>query len=121
MIKQVANILLALGLLIVANFGAGMVNSMAINKESFDKARLIQGIFKAIITVIGIFALSYAFDVVDLSSLGFTPATICTTGIVVYGAKLGINIIKILGLSNYVKVTDPEQQTSDKEDNTPVG
>lgn len=107
MIKEVSQVLPVLGALIVANIAAGTVNSMAVEKTNFDKKRMIEGIIKAIVAAASVFALTYACDTVDLSGLGFTPMTIINTGILVYAAKLGINLVKILGLDKHVKIADP--------------
>lgn len=85
---------------IVANIAAGTLASVSIDKISFDKKVLIDGIARAIIVAVGVVVLAYAFDKVDLSGLGYTPATIVSTGILVYAAKLLGNIVKLIGLSD---------------------
>lgn len=114
MIKEVSNALPVLCALIVANIAAGTANSLAVQKTTFDKKRMVEGVVKAIVAIIGVFALAYAFDTINLESIGFTPMTIISTGIIVYAAKLGINLVKILGLEKYVKIINP----LDKEDKT---
>jgi len=115
MIKEVASTLPVLIILIVCNIGAGLVNSIAVEKFDFDKQRFISGIVKALVAVGSTFALAYAFEVVDLSGLGFTPATIVSTGIIVYTGKLGTNLIKILGLEKVISVGQKD------DDETPLG
>lgn len=85
---------------IVANIAAGTLASVSIDKISFDKKVLVDGIARAIIVAVGIVVLAYAFDKVDLSGLGYTPATVVSTGILVYAAKLLGNIVKLIGLSD---------------------
>lgn len=116
MVKEVFNLLPVLAALIVANIAAGTVNSMAIEKIKFDKIRMVEGLIKAAISVAAVFALSYAFDMIDLSGLGFTPMTIMSTGVIVYACKLGVNLIKILGLGSYIKITNPLDSKTDDGD-----
>lgn len=85
---------------IVANIAAGTLASVTIDKISFDKKTLIDGIVRAIVVAVGLIILAYAFDRVDLSGLGYTPATVVSTGILVYAAKLLTNIVKLIGLSD---------------------
>ncbi|WP_301204459.1 hypothetical protein [Bacteroides acidifaciens] len=116
MVKEVMHMLPVIVALIVANIAAGTVNSMAIEKIRFDKVRMAEGIVKGMIAIAAVFALAYAFDVIDLSGLGFTPLTIMSTGIIVYACKLGVNLIKILGLSNYIKIANPLDKKADEKD-----
>lgn len=116
MVKEVMHMLPVIIALILANIAAGTVNSMAVERIKFDKVRMIEGVVKGVIAVAAVFALAYAFDVIDLSGIGFTPATIMSTGIIVYACKLGVNLIKILGLSNYIKITNPLDKKVDDND-----
>lgn len=107
MIQEVVKNLPILVALIVANIAAGTVNSMAVEKINFDKSKLINGVAKAIIAIVSVFALTYAFDAIDLSGLGYTPMTIISTGIITYAGKLGVNLIKIVGLESVIKAVNP--------------
>lgn len=117
MITEVIKALPVLCALIVANIAAGTVNSLAVEKINFDKNRMIEGVVKALVAIAAVFALAYAFDMIDLTNLGFSPMTIISTGIIVYAGKLGINLVKILGLESYIKI----DSGSNKDDNDAVG
>lgn len=118
MMKEIATTVPVLAALIVANIAAGTLNSK-INKEDFSKERMIKGIMKAIVAVACIFALAYAFDTIDLSGVGFTPATIVSSGIIIYAYKVAINMLKIIGLSEYIKIKEPIPSKPDSDEDTP--
>lgn len=107
MIKEVVHTLPVLFALIIMNIISGMFNSISIEKVKFDKKKFIYGVLKAIVVSISILVLAYVFDTIDLSGIGFTPMTIVSGGIMVYACKLGVNIIKILGLDSYIKISNP--------------
>ena len=46
-----------------------------------------------------------------MSSLGYTPITVLSTGIVVYATKLLKNIIKLLKLTDKFNLTEEQRQT----------
>lgn len=91
-------------ILIGLNIAAGMTNSMAVGKETYDKKRMLEGLTKAAIAVVSVVALGYAADIVDISNLGFTPVTMVTTGIMVYATKLAVNIVKVFGLNKHIQL-----------------
>lgn len=107
MINEVAHTLPVLFILIIVNIISGTVNSLTVQKVQFDKKKMIYGIVKAMVAIVSVFTLAYVFDTIDLSGIGFTPMTIISTGIIVYACKLSINIVKILGLDSYIKITNP--------------
>lgn len=116
MLQECIKNLPILFLCIVANIAAGTLASVSIDKISFDKKKLVDGIARAAVVAVGVIVLAFAFDRLDLSSLGFTPATVVSTGIVVYAAKLGTNVIKLLGLSDKFKTkVTIEDNTGEKE------
>lgn len=116
MLKEVAGALPVLVALIAANIAIGTANSLVVDKIEFDKKRMLEGFIKAVAAIAGVFALAYAFDTIDLSSLGFTPMTMITAGIIAYAYKLGVNLVKILGLQGRITITDPTDPTNSTED-----
>lgn len=114
MIQEVSHQLPVLVALVVANIAAGTVNSLFKEQIEFDKKRMVQGIAKAITAIAGAFVLAYAFDTVDLTGLGFTPMTIISIGILTYAAKLGVNLVKIAGLEQYIHITNPLDNKTDE-------
>lgn len=120
MIKEVMHTLPVLCVLILANIALGTLNSLAVEKIQFDKKRMINGVLKAVAAVAAVFSLAYAFDTIDLTSLGFSPMTIVSTGIIVYAVKVGINLVKILGLDAYIKIISPLDKSSNTESSEEV-
>ena len=89
----------------------GILASTTIDNIKFDKTYFINGIIRVIIISICIIILAYAFEIVDMSSLGYTPITVLYTGIVVYATKLLKNIIKLLKLTDKFNLTEEQRQT----------
>ena len=89
----------------------GVLASTIIDKISFDKTYFINGIVKAVVVSVSVIILAYAFEIVDMSSLGYTPVTVVSTGIVVYATKLLKNIIKLLKLTDKFNLSDEQKQT----------
>lgn len=89
----------------------GVLASTSIDKISFDKTYFINGIVKAVVVSVSVIILAYAFEIVDMSSLGYTPVTVVSTGIVVYATKLLKNIIKLLKLTDKFNLSDEQKQT----------
>ena len=112
MLKECLTNLPVLFLAMGGNIAAGTIASTTVDKIEFDKKKFIDGLVKVIITAIGLIILAYAFDKIDLSSIGYTPNTVITTGIVVYSTKLLFNIIKLLGLSNMFPSTQTKARLS---------
>lgn len=88
----------------------GVLASTSIDKISFDKTYFINGIVKAVVVSVSVIILAYAFEIVDMSSLGYTPVTVVSTGIVVYATKLLKNIIKLLKLTDKFNLSDEQKQ-----------
>lgn len=99
-ITEILKLLIVLAALVLCNIGLGITNSLTIDKLNFNTKFLLEGIIKGLIVGCAILVLAYACNTIDLSSLGFTPKTILTTGIAVYGAKVGAKVIKLLGLND---------------------
>lgn len=112
MMKDIVSTVPVLVALIVVNIAAGTLNS-SIKKEDFSKERMIKGILKGIIAIACIFALAYAFDTIDLSGVGFSPATMVTSGIAIYAVKVAVNMLKLVGLSDYIKIKNPTPPPAD--------
>lgn len=102
MLQECIQNLPILFLCMAGNIAAGTLASVTIDQIKFDKVTFINGICKAIIAGVGIIILAYAFDKIDLSSIGFQPNTVVNAGIIAYAAKLGGNVIKLLNLTNLV-------------------
>ena len=100
MLQECIQNLPILFLCMAGNIAAGTLASVTIDQIKFDKVTFINGICKAVIAGVGIIILAYAFDKIDLSSLGFQPNTVVNAGIIAYAAKLGGNVIKLLNLTN---------------------
>lgn len=100
MLQECIQNLPILFLCMAGNIAAGTLASMTIDQIKFDKVTFVNGICKAVIAGVGIIILAYAFDKIDLSSIGFQPNTVVNAGIIAYAAKLGGNVIKLLNLSN---------------------
>lgn len=88
----------------------GVLASTTIDKISFDKKYFLNGIVKVVVISVSIIILAYAFEIVDMSSIGYTPVTIVSTGIVVYATKLLKNIIKLLKLTDRFNLTEEQRQ-----------
>lgn len=102
MLKEVATMIPVLGILIICNIISGTCKSLTVLKINFDWERMKLGLVKAVVAVICILVLCLVFGKFDLSSIGFTPSTIMSTGILVYTAKVANNLFGILGISNFV-------------------
>lgn len=102
MLQECIQNLPILFLCMAGNIAAGTLASVTIDQIKFDKVTFINGICKAVIAGVGIIILAYAFDKIDLSSIGFQPNTVVNAGIIAYAAKLGGNVIKLLNLTNLV-------------------
>lgn len=105
MLQECIQNLPILFLCMAGNIAAGTLASVTIDQIKFDKVTFINGICKAVIAGVGIIILAYAFDKIDLSSLGFQPNTVVNAGIIAYAAKLGGNVIKLLNLTNVFSKT----------------
>ena len=99
MLKEVLNALPILFLCMVGNIATGTLSSLTIDKIKFDKVRFFNGVLRAAVTAIGFIILAYAFDRIDLSSIGFAPMTVISAGIIAYAGKMAKNLVKLIGLS----------------------
>ena len=88
----------------------GVLASTSIDKISFDKTYFINGVVKAVVVSVSVIILAYAFEIVDMSSLGYTPVTVVSTGIVVYATKLLKHIINLLKLTDKFNLSDEQKQ-----------
>lgn len=102
MLKEVASMIPVLGILIICNIISGTCKSLTVLKIKFDWEKMKLGLVKAVVAIICILVLCVVFGKFDLSSIGFTPSTIMSTGILVYTAKVANNLFGILGISNFV-------------------
>lgn len=111
--------LLILGALMACNILLGVANSIAIRKYKFDSSKFISGVVKALVSGVGIITLAIAFNTMDLSSLGITPMTIVSTGIITYAGKCTKNIMMCMGIGNMDEIITKaafQDHTENRED-----
>lgn len=106
MVKQCLDNIPILFLCIFGNIIIGTVTSTAKKKDKFDIGKFVDGICKSIAITLGIFILAVAFERFDLSSLGFTPVTIISIGVLVYAAKIAKHVVTLLGIADKFNITD---------------
>ena len=101
LVKEVANLLPILFACMGGNVIAGTLSSMTIDKFKFSPVRF----FDAIVAAVCILVLAYASQKIDLSSIGYSPVTMVSTGIILYATKMAKNLVKLIGLSEQLNAT----------------
>ena len=112
-IIQVARMLPVLVFLVISNIISGTINSIINDNLKFNKKKFKDGIITAIGALVCISALSIAFDVLDLSNIGFTPVTIVSTCIIVYVFKIANNLVKLLHIDKFINIENPYPHEDD--------
>lgn len=105
LVKEVANLLPILFACMGGNVIAGTLSSMTIDKFKFNPVRFFDGIARAIVAAVCILVLAYASQKIDLSSIGYSPVTMVSTGIILYATKMAKNLVKLIGLSEQLNAT----------------
>ena len=116
---EFTEVITLIGILFITVIGyiiTGMVDAFTNNGESFDKKKFFNGILKAFTACCCLILISYAFTIIDLSSLGFYPKTAITSGIIVYTGKLVGKAMRLLGLT--ITGKEIKKDASSSNDNT---
>jgi len=110
---QVLKMLPILIFLIISNIVSGTINSIINDNLKFNKKKFKDGIITAIGALFCITSLSIAFDVLDLSNIGFTPVTIVSTCVLVYVFKIANNLVKLLHIDKIINIENPYPHSDD--------
>lgn len=108
--QEIYRLLPVLGIVMLINIALGTYSNIKIEKFSFDIKKFFAGIIKAVIIAASAVGLSYAFTVIDLSSIGVTPETIITAAIIGYAKK------DIDNFARYLNVNSDEVKPKGKAD-----
>ena len=117
--KECIELLGLLGIAVCSNIALGMYSNIGSGKESFDKKKLVSGIFKALCVSVGFLGLSYIiFELPDLATaVGIEPKAIMISAITVYVTKATTTLLNIFGIKKVQteKVVAKVEQTVKEE------
>jgi hypothetical protein len=96
---EIAKMLLPLAVVVVINIALGTYYNISIQDIKFDKFKLLNGIFKALIVGGSFVGLAYVVSAVQLGDFSIDPKLIMITAIGTYGVKSAANLCKVLGIA----------------------
>ena len=105
--KEIIDLLPALGVAIVLNIACGTWYNLKIDNIDFDWVKLLDGIKKAIIIALSFIGLAYIVSKVPqvTDALGVAPKGVITLAIIGYTVKFVTQLTKILGVNLNTKKT----------------
>lgn len=96
--KNILMYLPILAILVISNILLGTIYNMSVADMKFDRAKLMDGVKKAVSVGVAFVGLAYTFDVVPVGGDILTPDVIMTTAIAAYAGKVVVKLTEILGI-----------------------
>ena len=103
--KEIILLLPYLAVAVACNIATGMYFKIGVEKFDFSWSKFFAGLIKALIVCGAFIGLAYISKIVDV---GITSKALLVAAVMIYGAKIVINLKNILGIKNEEEQISPE-------------